>query len=62
MGRSEAGVESEGLISSVNSHTRFGVFSNTFFKEVGFPMETYRFHPFKQVAGVVVSAAANKVE
>ena len=54
----EAGIEGKGLVSFVNSHTRFGIFSDPFFKEVRFSLEAYQIHPFKRVACVVVSAAS----
>ena len=38
-GVSEAGAKSKGLVGAVDADTRFGVFSDTFFEEVGFALE-----------------------
>ena len=48
-GVSEAGVKSKGLVGAVDADTRFGVFSDTFFEEVGFALEADGFHPFEWV-------------
>ena len=55
---SEAGVKSECLVNFVDSYSRFEIFSNSFFKEVGFALEANFLHPFERVVGVVVSVAA----
>ncbi len=55
---SEAGVKGKGMIGAVDADTRFGVFSDTFFKEVGFALEADGFHPFERVPNFEVSIAA----
>ena len=57
-GVSEAGVKGKGLVGAVDADTRFGVFSNTFFEEVGFALEADGFHPFERVPNFEVSIAA----
>ena len=42
----------------VHSYVRLRVFSNTFFEEVFFFLETNCFHPLKRVAAIVVLTAA----
>ncbi len=54
----EASVKVKGLVGSVYSHSRFWIFSDSFLKEVCFPLEAYHFHPFKRVACFVVFAAS----
>ncbi len=55
---SEAGVKGKGLVGAVDADTRFGVFSDTLFKEVGFTLEADGFHPFERVPNFEVSIAA----
>ncbi len=55
---SEAGVKGKGLVGVVDADTLFGVFSDTFFEEVGFALETDGFHPFERVLNFEVSIAA----
>ena len=57
-GVSEAGVKGKGLVGAVDADTRFGVFSDTFFEEVGFALEADGFHPFERVPNFEVSIAA----
>ena len=61
-GVSEAGVKGKGLIGAINADTRFGVFSDTFFEEVGFALEADGFHPFEWVPNseVLIAAKAKK--
>ena len=54
-GVSEAGVKGKGLIGAVDADTRFGVFPDTFFEEVGFALEADGFHPFERVPHFEVS-------
>ena len=54
---SEAGVKAEGLVNLVHSYSGLRVFTNTFFKEVRFPLEADHFHPLKRVVNIVVSVA-----
>ena len=51
---SEASVEAEDLVSLVHSYSGLGVFTDTFLKEICFPLETDHFHPLKQVGNIVV--------
>ncbi len=55
---SEAGVKSKGLVGPVHAYSRYRVFADAFFEEIGFSLEADGFHPFKQVANFVVSVAA----
>ena len=57
-GVSEAGIKGKGLIGAVNADTRLGVFSDMFFKEVGFALEADGFHPFEWVPNFEVSITA----
>ena len=52
----ETCVESEGLVRAVYADPRFEVFSDSFFKEVRFALETDRLHPFERIANTVVTA------
>ena len=52
---SEAGVKSKGLVSAVDANARFGIFSDTFFKEVGFALKADGFHPFEWAPNFEVS-------
>ena len=54
----EATVKVEALVSSIHAYSRFRIFSDSFLKEVRFPLEAYHFHPFKWVACFIVSAAS----
>ena len=52
---SEARVKAEGLVDLVHSYSGLRVFTNTFFKEIRFPLEADRFHPLERVVNIVVS-------
>ncbi len=53
---SEAGIKSKGLVGPDHAYSRYQVFADAFFEEIGFSLEA--FHPFKRVADFVVSVAA----
>ncbi len=55
---SEAGVKSKGLVGPVHAYSRYRVFADPFFKEIGFSLEADGFHQFKRVANFIVSVAA----
>jgi hypothetical protein len=52
--KSESSVKAKDLISLVHSYSGLGVFTDTFLKEICFPLETDHFHPLKRVVTVVV--------
>jgi hypothetical protein len=54
----ETGVESKGLVHTVNTNPRFEVLSDPLFKEVRFALETNRLHPFERVANSVVTVTS----
>jgi hypothetical protein len=45
----KAGVKSKGLFQAINPNARFGVFANTFLKEVCFRLQVNHLHPFKWI-------------
>ena len=51
---SEASVEAEDSVNLVYSYSGLQVFTNTFLKEICFPLETDHFHPLKRVVNIVV--------
>ena len=51
----ETGVESKGLVHTVDTDPRFEVLSDPLFKEVRFALETNRLHPFEQIVNLVVT-------
>ena len=55
---SEAGIKGKGLVGAVDADNQFGIFSDTFFEEVGFALKADGFHPFKWVPNFEVSIAA----
>ena len=46
------------MVGAVDANTRFGVFSNAFFAEVGFALKADGFHPFEWVPDFEVSITA----
>jgi hypothetical protein len=59
---SKAGIKSEGLVRAVYSDPGFEVLSNSLFKEVCFPLEANRLHPFEWVSNLVVAVAPKAEE
>ena len=59
---SKAGVKSKGLIRAVYSDPGFKVLSDSLFKEVCFPLEANRLHPFEGVPYPVVAVAPKAEE
>ena len=55
---SEAGIKSKGLVGPVHAYSRYRVFTDAIFKEIGFSLEADGFHPLKRVADFAVSVAA----
>jgi hypothetical protein len=45
----KAGIKSKGLVHMINANTQFGVFANTFFKEVCLPQQADGLHPFEWI-------------
>jgi hypothetical protein len=45
----KASVKSKGLFQAINPNARFGVFANTFLKEVCFPLQANHLHPFERI-------------
>jgi hypothetical protein len=54
----EATVKVEGLVSSVHAYSRFRIFSDSFLKEVRFPLGGLSFPSIQMVACFIVSAAS----
>jgi hypothetical protein len=54
----ETDIEPEDLSPTFNTHSRFSILSNTFLKEIGFTLQTYHLHPFKQIPGFIVTLAS----
>ena len=50
------------MVGAIDADTRFGVFSDTFLKEVCFALKADCLHPFERVPGFEVTVAAKAEE
>jgi hypothetical protein len=51
----ETDIEAEDLSHTFNTHSQFNILSNTFLKEIGFPLQTYHLRPFEWIPGFIVT-------
>ncbi len=54
----ETDIEAENLSRTFNTHSRFSTLSNTFLKEIDYPLQTYHLYPFEQIPHFIVTLAS----
>jgi hypothetical protein len=55
----ETDIEAEDLSRTFDAHSIFSILSNTFLKEIGFPLQTYCLLPLEPIPGFIVRLASD---